>query len=145
MNRWAKVSHDGDLAVAILDRVLERGRLIRLDGPSGRTRHLNLEDDLLDSPEHDRISGIRTPEFPEPTVAWGLATILVLSDFGLRRGVAEGSMLKYWIPPFYGKPTLCQSSTALIQSAGIVLGVAPPLQFAFPVMYISQVVSYLEP
>ena len=115
MNRWAKVSHDGYLAVAILDRVLERGRLIRLDGPSGRTRHLNLEDDLLDSPEHDRISGIRTPEFPEPTVAWGLATILVLSDFGLRRGgVAEGSMLKYWIPPFYGKPTLSQRSTALI-------------------------------
>jgi DNA replication protein DnaC len=67
LNQWGKVLHDEDLAVAILDRVLERGRLIRLDGPSGRTRHLNLEDDLLDSPEHDRISGIRTPEFPEPT------------------------------------------------------------------------------
>jgi hypothetical protein len=29
---------------AILDRVLERGRLITLDGPSGRTRHLKLDD-----------------------------------------------------------------------------------------------------
>ena len=70
LNQWGKVLHDEDLAVAILDRVLERGRLIRLDGPSGRTRHLNLEDDLLDSPEHDRISGIRTPEFPEPTTCF---------------------------------------------------------------------------
>jgi len=40
---WGKVLHDEDLAAAILDRVLERGRLIHLDGPSGRTRHLNLD------------------------------------------------------------------------------------------------------
>jgi hypothetical protein len=34
------VLHDADLAEAILDRVLERGRLIHMRGPSFRTRHL---------------------------------------------------------------------------------------------------------
>jgi hypothetical protein len=36
------------MAAAILDRVLERGRFIHLDGPSGRTRHLNLQEVLLE-------------------------------------------------------------------------------------------------
>src|SRR5207253_9496349 len=35
LNEWGKVLHDEDLAAAILDRVLERGRFVRLDGPSG--------------------------------------------------------------------------------------------------------------
>jgi DNA replication protein DnaC len=37
---WGKVLHDPDLAEAILDRVLERGRVIEMRGPSYRTRHL---------------------------------------------------------------------------------------------------------
>jgi DNA replication protein DnaC len=44
LNECGKVLHDEELAAAILDRVLERGRFIRLDGPSGRTRHLKLEE-----------------------------------------------------------------------------------------------------
>src|SRR5205807_2181508 len=32
---WRKVLHDEDMAAAILDRVLERGRFIHLDGPPG--------------------------------------------------------------------------------------------------------------
>jgi DNA replication protein DnaC len=67
LSEWGKVLHDEDLAAAILDRVLERGRLIHLDGPSGRTRHLNLEEALPAAAERARISGIRVPEFPEPT------------------------------------------------------------------------------
>src|SRR3989475_13013810 len=67
LNEWGKVLHDEDLAAAILDRVLERGRFVRLDGPSGRTRHLKLEDPLPGSTERLRISGIRGSEFPEPT------------------------------------------------------------------------------
>jgi len=35
LSEWGKVLHDEDLAAAILDRVLERGRLIHLDGPRG--------------------------------------------------------------------------------------------------------------
>ena len=35
LSEWGKVLHDEDLAAAILDRILERGRLIHLDGPSG--------------------------------------------------------------------------------------------------------------
>ena len=67
LNEWGKVLHDEDLAAAILDRVLERGRFIRLDGPSGRTRHLKLEDPLPGTSERLRISGKNGSEFPEPT------------------------------------------------------------------------------
>ena len=70
LNAWGRVLHDDDLAHAILDRVLERGRLLTLDGPSMRTKHLGLDD--ATSPEASdqlaRISGIATPEFPEPTI-----------------------------------------------------------------------------
>ena len=65
--RLGKVLHDEDMAAAILDRVLERGRFIHLDGPSGRTRHLNLEEILPAGADRARISGINAPEFPEPT------------------------------------------------------------------------------
>jgi len=67
LNEWGKVLHDEDMAAAILDRVLERGRFIHLDGPSGRTRHLKLEEALLPKAERLRISGISGSEFPEPT------------------------------------------------------------------------------
>ena len=68
LSEWGKVLHDEDLAAAILDRVLERGRFIPLDGPSGRTRHLNLEV-LPARSERVRISRINGSEFPEPTTA----------------------------------------------------------------------------
>ena len=57
LSEWGKVLHDEDLAAAILDRVLERGRFVPLDGPSGRTRHLNLEEASLSKAERLRISG----------------------------------------------------------------------------------------
>ena len=69
MTEWGKVLHDEDMAAAILDRVLERGRFIHLDGPSGRTRHLAPEEILPVGADHARISGISVPEFPEPTAA----------------------------------------------------------------------------
>ena len=68
---WGRVLHDEDLAHAIVDRILERGRLLTLDGPSLRTKHLGLDDptssEALDQPA--RISGIDAPEFPEPTAS----------------------------------------------------------------------------
>jgi hypothetical protein len=69
---WGRVLHDEDLAVAIVDRILERGRLVTLDGPSMRTRHLGLDPGLAETSNHAgdnlaRISGIPWPEFPEPT------------------------------------------------------------------------------
>src|SRR2546429_6453827 len=67
LRAWGKVLHDEDLAAAILDRVLERGRFIHLDGPSGRTGHLNLEETLPGTADRARISGIGPPQFPEPT------------------------------------------------------------------------------
>jgi DNA replication protein DnaC len=82
---WGQVLHDGDLAEAILDRVLERGRIFELRGRSYRTRHL--EDELRPgrgeaalqsqaetrpAPQREeggrrRIPGIDGAEFPEPT------------------------------------------------------------------------------
>jgi DNA replication protein DnaC len=67
LSQWGKVLHDEDLAAAILDRVLERGRFIHLGGPSGRTRHLNLEEVSPAKADRLRISGINGSEFPEPT------------------------------------------------------------------------------
>jgi hypothetical protein len=61
--------HDDDLADAIVDRILERGRLLRLDGPSVRTKHLPAHelDDQDGDADSRRISGKSTAELPEPT------------------------------------------------------------------------------
>lgn len=68
--RWGPVLHDDDLAEAIVDRILDRGRLLRLDGPSMRTKHLagdtSFNDDQ-DGTGDRRVSGTNTAEFPEPT------------------------------------------------------------------------------
>jgi DNA replication protein DnaC len=78
---WGKVLHDEDLAAAILDRVLERGRFVPLDGPSGRTRHLNLEEVSPSNADRLRISGINGSEFSEPTDVFSFtAWIEVLYD-----------------------------------------------------------------
>ena len=69
---WGTVLHDEDLAEAIVDRILERGRLLRLDGPSVRTKHLpkselvGMEDVTSTG---SRVSGTGAAEFPEPTTA----------------------------------------------------------------------------
>jgi DNA replication protein DnaC len=69
LTAWGEVLHDHDLAEAIVDRVLENGRLLLLDGPSYRTRHLDLPaqdaHDVVNQPA--RISGNQPAEFPEPT------------------------------------------------------------------------------
>ena len=65
---WGLVLHDPDLAEAILDRVLERGRLVELRGASYRTRHLKrAEPDRSPLRKGAIISGNQGPEFPEPT------------------------------------------------------------------------------
>ena len=69
LHECGEVSHDEDMAAAVLDRVLERGRFIHLDGPSGRTRHLNLEEVLPAKAERVIISGISGSEFPKPTIS----------------------------------------------------------------------------
>ena len=60
VEEWGRVLHDADLAEAILDRVLERGRVLHFKGPSFRTRHLR-------SKEGARVSGKVGPEFQERT------------------------------------------------------------------------------
>ena len=41
---WGQVLHDGDLAEAILDRLLERGARFEMRRRSYRTRHLKSDD-----------------------------------------------------------------------------------------------------
>jgi DNA replication protein DnaC len=67
LTQWGRVLHDEDLAAAILDRILERGRFIQLDGVSGRTRHLDLKEIWPATTDRLRISGINGSQFPEPT------------------------------------------------------------------------------
>jgi DNA replication protein DnaC len=65
---WGKVLHDPDLAEAILDRVLERGRMLELRGPSYRTRHLQQETEHRSPAAAPAgISGNHRQSFPEPT------------------------------------------------------------------------------
>ena len=76
--QWGRALHDDDLADAIVDRILERGRLLRLDGPSVRTKHLP-GDDLAgddDDSTHRRVSGKIAAEFPEPTPSLGAARLV---------------------------------------------------------------------
>ncbi len=83
--RWGGVLHDDDLADAIVDRILERGRLLRLDGPSVRTKHLppdELGGDDYTQQEPARVSGMERPEFPERTTLARGCTI----EPGARRG-----------------------------------------------------------
>jgi DNA replication protein DnaC len=86
LGAWGRVLHDPDLAEAILDRVLERGRHLELRGPSYRTRHvkLDLHHDLrAPSGRPTRISGNQVSEFPEPTGMTHQGWDLQLLDYRL--------------------------------------------------------------
>jgi DNA replication protein DnaC len=72
LNAWGRVLHDDDLADVIIDRILERGRHIKLDGPSVRTnKHPDLDKAGSDDQDAARVSGTKPAEFPEPTLAIG--------------------------------------------------------------------------
>jgi DNA replication protein DnaC len=60
IEEWGKVLHDPDLAEAILDRMLERGRVLHFKGPSYRTRHLRGQGVPI-------VSGKMAAEFQERT------------------------------------------------------------------------------
>src|SRR5437870_8287200 len=75
LTAWGNVLHDEDLAHAIVDRILERGRMLTLDGPSLRTKQLGLDDPTATPASTQlaslagkgaRISGIEAAEFPDP-------------------------------------------------------------------------------
>ncbi len=57
LTAWGEVLHDHDLAEAIVDRVLEKGRLLLVDGPSYRTRHLKLDNTEQPVKDVARVSG----------------------------------------------------------------------------------------
>ena len=69
LSEWRKVLHDQDMAGGLLDRVLDRGRFIHLDGPSGRRAHLRLEENLPADTKRLRISGTHTM-FRQPEIIW---------------------------------------------------------------------------
>ena len=78
---WGRVLHDDDLADVIVDRVLERGRHIKLDGPSVRTKdHPDIDKPSLESQDVFRVSGTPRSEFLEPT-RWKSARVESSSCF----------------------------------------------------------------
>jgi len=60
-SEWGDALHDKDLADAIVDRVLEKGRLILLDGPSARTQHIAQPEARGNIDKPAIVSGINTP------------------------------------------------------------------------------------
>ena len=63
-SEWDEVLHDKDLAEAIVERILGRGRLIILDGPSARTLDL-ITPEINGRSEKDAIIiGPEPPEYP---------------------------------------------------------------------------------
>jgi DNA replication protein DnaC len=98
--RWGAVLHDDDLADAIVDRILERGRLLRLDGPSVRTKHLpenELTDHDQDNSTDRRVSGKRSAEFPERTNGSRASRNLTLGSSGNRAGIPLRGLCRYII------------------------------------------------
>jgi DNA replication protein DnaC len=70
LKSWGRVLHDEDLADVIIDRVLERGRHVKLDGPSVRTdKHPDMDKPGAGDQDLARVSGTNPAEFPEPTAA----------------------------------------------------------------------------
>ena len=61
LDQWGQVLHDDHLAEALLDRVLERGRLLPLTGPSYRTRHLDPESHPQESHNPQPAGGHHAP------------------------------------------------------------------------------------
>ena len=97
LTAWGDVLHDHDLAEAIVDRVLEHGRRLLLDGPSYRTRHLDLPaEDTQHAPHQPAtVSGNHPADFPEPTdiefaAALGLAHVGAIGSAVTGTGEAVG-------------------------------------------------------
>jgi DNA replication protein DnaC len=85
LTAWGEVLHDHDLAEAIVDRVLEKGRLIVLDGPSYRTRYLELDGGKGIRQNAAIISGKHRPDFPEPTARTsGFVKLIVMRAIRLK-------------------------------------------------------------
>jgi DNA replication protein DnaC len=95
VEEWGRVLHDPDLAEAILDRALERGRILHFKGPSYRTKHLHSQGGSI-------ISGKVGPEFQERT--W--ATSWRSGSAGARSCGRSSSTVR----PFCGVPSSSPSS-----------------------------------
>ncbi len=79
-----------DLAEAIVDRILERGRLLRLDGPSVRTKHLPTDERAGDD-QGVRVSGKGGSEFLELASAGDRRAHLGSHLLGVNRCAREWS------------------------------------------------------
>jgi DNA replication protein DnaC len=123
LNQWGRVLHDEDLAHAIVDRVLERGRFLTLDGPSMRTKHLGIDDPTTPEGSHTvvnqpaRIPGIEAPEFPEPAPLSGARAPLGPGSHAELLVSSRNNEVTAPIAPTHG-PLACVRA-ALIGSKGI--------------------------
>jgi len=136
LNAWGRVLHDEDLAQAIVDRVLERGRLLTLDGPSIRTRHLGLDELPAGASNHGvndsaRISGIPVPKCPEPagaaaSLAFAVPAALFVNDRINRayRSFAQAELSSVFggrTPPDLTAPETVMTGWFMVSVAGVAL------------------------
>ena len=95
-------------------RVLERGRLFRLDGPSIRTLHVNLDEALNEGSDQDhevaRISGIQRPEFLEPTPVADWNTLIFSTRIFSRLGTIDLALNHPHICTLHGRVVEGQKS-----------------------------------
>lgn len=87
LKAWGRVLHDEDLAQAIIDRVLERGRLLRLDGPSVRTLHVHV-------PEESPYGSSDLEEVPEPSCTGAIDPYYARSSRPFRNSDLEAPILR---------------------------------------------------
>ena len=102
---WGAALHDYDLAEAIIDRVLERGRIVSLEGPSMRTRHLEGIDYERSPPAASKPASIE-PAGPRPPAP------------AVRRGPDRSPWHRHCLPP----------DADLLSSAPPLLRLFPPGQ-----------------
>jgi DNA replication protein DnaC len=91
LSAWGRVLHDQDLADTIVDRILERGRLLTLDGPSMRTRHIDL-DERSDPEAHTSSSGAvdaQAAAATEPRGAGGASPAQSNPNLAIFSGIAK--------------------------------------------------------
>jgi hypothetical protein len=93
LKAWGRLLHDEDLAQAIIDRVLERGRLLRLDEPSIRTLHVNLDEALKEESDQD-ADLVRILRTHKSRSALPLPLGQRSSSWALRRRTASASLCR---------------------------------------------------
>ncbi len=116
LNSWGNLLHNPDLGETIVDRIIERFTVLKLDGASVRSRHVKpseLKGAGQVPSEPAIVSGMDRPSFPETTVRrcrpfCGVARAAVSPSVNVRSRFNTSSTPAWWasepILPGGGQP-----------------------------------------